>query len=269
MSQLSGRHVLYAVPQGAAFFMERTFDTNNICSAIKALVLNSLVNDYALERVAFGFEKPGDQVPIDLYLNYLRININDGLHKRTDIPGVYIDEQERISTEQDYAEFVRDLFVYQMEGVFMDAPKDVRLERAGEEIPLLPRFREYLLGLLPLFTEVLGVEVEYSPFDIIPIDGVIRVTEYTKWQKFVTSILLKPLRPGSQINRYVKDIANAPHYIRRLIEKKGKNFYLKPVDINSYEYIFALFSLMQFMNDENGKLLELKMLEWERLHKSE
>lgn len=249
--------------------MEKTIDTDKLHNALRALVANSLVNDYALERVAIGLDKIGEKAPIDLYLKYLRLNVDGRLCKYSDIAGAYIDEQDCISAKQDYAEYVRDLFVEQMESIFIDAPTDIQLERAGEEIPLLPRFREYLFGRLPLFTEVLSIDVKYSAFDIIPIDGAVRVAEYQKWHKFVTAILLKPLRSGSQINRYVKDFTNAPHYVSRLIEKKGKNFYLKPVDIESYEYSFALFTLMQFMNNENGKLLELKMLEWERRHKSE
>ncbi len=244
--------------------MERTLDTERLLKATKAIIVNTLVNDYAVERVAFGYEQPGDQAPIDLYLEYLRLDINNTPNGRGDIPGVYIDKQERIKTEQDYYEYVRDLFVYQMESIFIDAPTDRRLEREGEEIPLLPRFRKYLFGLLPMFNEILKVEVEYDVFDVITTDKAAIVAEYSKWQKFVTAILLKPLRSGSQVNRYVKDIKNAPYYIRQLIEKKGKNFYLKNTDIESYEDIFALFSLMHFMNGENTALLEHKMREWER-----
>lgn len=195
-----------------------------------------------------------------MYLNHLHLFDNSA----TDITGAYIDEQERISAEQDYAEFVNDLFITQMQNVFDDAPRDIRLEQAGEELPLLPRYREYLLGLLPLFTEVLKVEAKYNAFDVVPNDK----TEYPKWRKFVTAVLLKPLRSGKSINHYVKNFTNAPHYVQRLIEKIGNNYYLKSVDINGYEYIFALFSLMQFMNAENDKILELKMLEWERRHRN-
>ncbi|MDE7165079.1 MAG: hypothetical protein K2O04_06655 [Clostridiales bacterium] len=244
--------------------MENTLDTEKLYSAFKAITINILVNDYAVERVAFGYEKPGDKAPIDLYLDHLRLDINDGIFKRTDIPGVYIDQQERISAEQGYAEYVRNLFVSQMERIFMDAPKDMRLERECDDIPLKPRSRDYLFGLLPLFTKVLNVEVEYDFFDLIPTNNEARAAEYGKWQRFVTAILLRPIRAGSQINRYIKDFTNPPYYVSKLIEKKGKDFYLKPVDINSYEYIFALFSLMNFKNDKNGKLLELKMRELER-----
>lgn len=244
--------------------MEMTLDDEKLLQATKAIILNSFINNYAVERVAFGYEKPGDQAPIDLYLKHLFLGFDYESQMRKDIPGIYIDEQEHISTEQDYSEYVRDLFVMQMEQIFFDAPKDLRLERDGEEIPLLPRFRDFLFGILPLFAEILNIEIEYNVFDIIPTDKEARSKEYSKWFKFVTAILLKPLRSGSQINRYVKDITSAPHYIRRLIEKKGRNFYLKPIDINSYEYIFALFSLMLFKNSENIKIFELKMLEWER-----
>lgn len=247
--------------------MERTSDTDKFIGALIPLILNSLVNNYAVERVAFGYEKPGDRAPIDLYLNHLNINIGNVRHKRSDIYGVYIDEQERISAEQDRAEYVRTLFVSQMERIFCNAPKDIRLEREGEEIPFLPRCRECLLGLLPLFADILNVEVEYTVFDLIQTDKAARKTGYPKWAKFVTSILLKPLRSGSQINRYVRDFADAPYYIRRLIEHRGKKYFLKPVDTSGCEYAFALFSLMQFMNGENIKLLELKMNEWERLHR--
>lgn len=247
--------------------MENTIDESKFQNALRAIILNSLVNNYAVERVAFGYEKPGDPAPVDLYLEHLHLHIDDGLHKRNDIPGVYIDEQECISVEQGYAEYVRDLFVSQTEKIFMHAPKDIRMERDGEELPILPRFREYVFGLLPLFTEILNTEVKYDAFDVMPTTTAF--DEYNKWRKFVTAILIKPLRSGSQINRYVKDFTDAPQYIRRLIEKKGKNYYLKSLDMNSYEYAFALFSLMRFMSAENDKIFELKMREWESKNKPE
>lgn len=246
--------------------MKKEIDDGKILNAIKSLVFNSRVNNYAAERVAFGYEKTGDKAPIDLYLKHLRLDITDAPNRYEDIYGVYIDEQGCISAEQDYTEYVHDLFVYQMERIFFYAPKDIQLERDGEEIPLYPRFRKYLFGVLPLFAEILNVKVEYNAFDVMPINNEARMTEYPKWIKFVTAILINPLRSGSQINRYVKDFTCAPHYIRRLIEKKGKNFYLKPVDIESCEYIFALFSLMIFMNAENDRMFEMKMREWERIH---
>lgn len=247
--------------------MEKTIDESKFQNTLRTLIVNSLVNNYAVERVAFGYEKPDDIAPVDLYLKHLHLNINDGLHKRSDVYGIYIDENEHISAEQDYAEFVRDLFVLQMQSVFDEAPKDIRLDRDSEELPFMPRFRDYLFGLLPLFTEILNVEVKYDAFDVMP--TATASDEYDKWRKFVTAILIKPLRSGSQINRYVKDFTDAPYYVRRLIEKKGSNYFLKPLDMNSYDYAFAVFSLMKFMNAENGKLFELKMREWERRNKSE
>ncbi len=244
--------------------MENSIDTEKILEATKALIINTLVNDYAMERVAFRYEKPGDKAPIELYAEHLNISRFITPDSRECIPGTYVDGQERISTEYDYDKYVRDLLVLQIEKIFADAPKDVRLEREGEEIPLLPRFRKYLFGLLPMFTEILNVEVEYDFFDVIPTDKAARATEYPKWQKFVTAILLKPLKSGSRINRYVKDFTCAPYYVNRLIEKKGGNFYLRTADIESREYIFALFSLMRFMNAENNNILELKMREWAR-----
>lgn len=247
--------------------MENSIDESKFQNALRTLIVNSLVNNYAVERVAFGYEKPGDPAPVDLYLEHLHLDINDGLHKRNDVYGIYIDENEHISAEQDYAEYVRDLFVLQIQSVFDEAPKDIRLDRDGEELPFMPRFRDYLFGLLPLFSEILNVEVKYDAFDVIP--TATAADEYDKWRKFVTAILIKPLRSGSQINRYVKDFTDAPQYIRRLVEKKGKNYYLKPLDMTGYEYAFAAFSLFRFMNTENGKLFELKMREWKSKNKPE
>ncbi len=84
--------------------MENYFYTEKFLNATKVLIVNALVNNYAVERVAFGYEQPGDQAPIDLYLEHLRLDINNTPNGREDIPGIYIDKQERIKTEQDYAE---------------------------------------------------------------------------------------------------------------------------------------------------------------------
>lgn len=249
--------------------MEKTLNDKKAFQATMAFCFNRFINFYAVERVAFGYEKPGDKIPVDLYIKDLPFGIGYLSDINRAIAGVYIDENECINAKYDYDEYVRDLFVYQMEKLFYNAPKDIRLERESKKIPLPPRFRKYLFGLLPLFKEILEVEVEYGVFDVIPMSSAVRFAEYTKWHSFVTAILLKPLRSGSKINKYVKDINNAPHYVSLLIDKQGKNFYLKQIDINRYEYIFALFSLMLFINSENDKLLELKMLEWERRHKSE
>lgn len=265
--QLSGRYVLYAVPQGAAFFMKETLTEEEITKIVKAIIYNALMNNYAIERVAFGYEKVGGKVPVDLYLKDLLITPKSKDERDDIVIGLYIDKEERISAEFDYAEYVSNLFVCQIERIFKEAPKDKDLAENGEEIPLMPRYRDYLFGLLPLFTEVLNTEVKYNAFDVIPTDKATRNVEYPMWNKFVTDILLKPIKRGRKINRYVKDFKNAPYYVNRIIEKKKRNFYLKPIDVNSYEYAFALFSLMKFMNEENGKLFELKMREWESRQK--
>lgn len=240
--------------------MGKTIDADKLHEALRAIIVNSLANGYAVERVAFGFEKPGDIVPIEMYSEHLRSDI-----ERAVVDGEFIDGDGLTIRDKPRAEFVRELFVSQMERIFSDAPKNVRASRADDELALLPRFREYLFGLLPLFSEVLNTEVEYDAFDLIPTNNDAREIEYTLWKKFVTAILLKPLRSGSQINRYVKNISSVPQFVRKLFEKKGNNYYLKPVDIYSRDYAFALFSLMRFMNAENNRLLELKMLESERL----
>ena len=240
--------------------MEKNIDAEKVYKTLRILILNALANSYAVERAAFGFDKPGDRVPIDLYSKHLRLNL-----RHDDLVGEFIDDDGLIR-EKSHNEFVYELFVSQMERIFDDAPKDIKSKHTDEDIPLLPRFRDYLFGLLPLFNEVMNTEVEYDVFDLIPTDKNNRATEYFEWKKFVTAILLKPLRSGSRINRYVKAFTAAPHCIKNLIEKKGKNFYLKPVDIYSSEYAFALFSLMHFMNAENNKLFELKLLEHERNH---
>lgn len=235
--------------------MERSTEDEKIADAFRAIAVNSLVNCYAAERVAFGFEKVGEPAPVELYIEHLGL---DALSSKSgaDVCGVYIDEFRHISAEQDRAEYVRDVFVSQMEGIFVYAPKDARLQRDGEELPLKPRLREYLFGLLPLFSDILDADAEYTPFDVIPPAS--NALEYSKWQRFVTAILLKPLKSGGRINRYVKDFTAPPLYVGKLIEKRGGNYYLKTADIHSRDYIFALFSLMRFLNAENGRVLELK-----------
>lgn len=246
--------------------MGKTFDEEKAFQAVKAIILNNVINDYAVERVAFGYEKPSDKAPIDLYLEHVYLGFEYEPSMRKDIYGLYINEQERISAEYDYSEYVYDLFTMHMQNIFFDAPKDVDLECDSEDLPFLPPLRDYLFGILPLFAEVMNVEVEYIAFDDIAMYKQAYTNEYCKWFKLVTDILLKPLKSGCQINKYVKDIKNAPHYIGRLIEQRGKNFYLKPIDVNGYEFIFALFSVMNFKNYENVSLLEQKMLEWEQQH---
>ena len=244
-------------------------DLEKLLPKVKANIVKKSVNNYAVERVVFGHEKPGDKAPIDLYLEHLDFDNEDWQCNREDIPDVYIDEQERISDEYDYAEYVRALFVYQMEKIFTFSPTDERLEIIKEEIPLQSPYREYVFGQLPLFTEVLNTEVENNSIDFIPTSDKIRAMESAKWDNLVTAILFEPLSSGSKIDKYLKGVKHPLRYIERLIEKRGRHFYLKPVDINSYEYIFALFSLMKFFNNENDKLFELKMFEWERQHKGE
>lgn len=246
----------------------KDMDKEKYVQSIQAIAVNMLVNNYAVERVAFGYEKPGDKAPIDLYIRHLRTYIQDMPVDCSDIAGVYIDEQERISTEYDYDIYLHDLYVLTMESLFVaDAPKDVELEAKGEEIPFASWLRDYLFGILPLFAEVLQTDVEYNDFDVIPMLPECKA-EYPKWKKFIMARLLEPLKSGSNINEYVKDFIHAPHYVDRLIAKRDDNYFLKPIDINSYEFIFALFSIMQFKNGQNVKLLELKMFEWERRHQA-
>ena len=78
--------------------MEETLDLDEQYKS-KLIIINVLIELYTIERVALGYEKPGDKAPIDLYSKHVGLENYCDDFIRSRIHGHYIDTHECISTE--------------------------------------------------------------------------------------------------------------------------------------------------------------------------
>lgn len=125
---------------------------------------------------------------------------------------------------------------------------------------------KYLKNLYQLFEEIIRTEITPDLFAAIPdiLNEDTRHTYYSKLFRFILAIKMNGLRQGRRIDRYIKALPFISPFIMRLIKKQKGHYYLKNNDINSLDYKFALLSCFQFMSEDNTKLFELKMLQWEK-----
>ena len=161
----------------------------------------------------------------------------------------------------------KDLFVSCMNRVFESAPYSKREEKdkSGLRPFLRVGLRDYIMSLYPLFQAVLHTEVKFcfKFYSSFPIDSAEQAKIHEKIAKFLVTVIVRGLRQGSSVDRYLKDLSYIPDKIDRLLKVKNERILLANNDINSLTFKLAILSAIDFMNEDENKLFELKIWKWE------
>ncbi len=241
------------------------FDNADI---MNAMAVNVLMNNYTLEEVAFGELKPGEKLPFDKYVEDLNLYQYQPYLFRSFIEGDFISNSETVAAKSE-EEFIRDCFLFQIDFVFAKAPK--RKVDFGNDYFLKYKrgFGEFILSLYSLFKQILQTEVDTDFSDLSSVFEA-RHDErvnYENISKFLVAIKAKGLRQGSCVDRYVKNIAYIPYYVKRILKKNKNRYLLANSDTESIDYKLAILSAIHFIKFEHTKLFELKTQKWEMLNK--
>ena len=107
---------------------------------------------------------------------------------------------------------------------------------------------EYLKNLYPLFFEIVTTGISSEFFTALArLDNIDeQQIYYEKLAKFVDAIKLNPLRQGSCVDRYVKDLPYISPFICRLLKKHKGHCILANSDTDSLDYKLALFSCFPY-----------------------
>lgn len=249
--------------------IERTPENEKIIKALAFMGTNSLINTLANENVVFGRIKAKEKVPTKQYLENLGLKRIIPYIADENLDGVNI--QNSCIVEKDFSERCFDLYIEKISYLFYKIPTDKSFEEDNGIAHYKYGWYEYLNNLYPLFVEIIKTEVHPDLFTAIPelLNLKQQVSYYDTVSRFVLAIKTKGLRQGGRIDRYVKNMNFISPIIKRLIITRKGHYYLKNSNINSLDYKLALFSCFRFMNEDNAKLFELKMLQWEEQHNAE
>ncbi len=242
------------------------YTTEDIIKAFLSIEANTLINSYTNENVVFGRINSNDKIPIKQYLEELGFR---NIDKFSD--GLFLDGrnvENGYVTERDYKERCFELYRDKADCLFNGVPID---KSYGEEDEDIFHYKygwyEYLKNLYPVFEEIINTQVAPDLFAAVPdlLDETEKRSYYAAVSKFVLAIKMKGLRQGRRIDRYIKALPFISPLVMRLIKKQKGRFYLRNSDINSTDYKLALLSCFRFMNGDNAKLFELKILRWEEI----
>jgi len=223
-----------------------------------------LVDIYTNENVAFGRIKVNEEVPIKRYLEEMRFRHIEEILDEIPLDGPNMEHGCVI--ERDFHERCFEIYSDRTGYLLADIPIDKSFEeKDGDLYHFKYGWYEYLKELYPIFEEIMKTEVTPDLFAVIPdlLEEKERRTYYNTSSKFVLAIKTKGLRQGGRIDRYINKMNFISPFIKRLIKKQKGHYCLKNNDVNSLDYKLALFSCFRFMNEDNAKLFELKMLQWE------
>lgn len=243
--------------------IKRTPENEEIIKALAFMGTNSLINTLANENVVFGRIKSKEKVPTKQYLENLGLKRMIPYIADENLDGVNI--QNSCIVEKDFSERCFELYIERISYLFYKIPIDKSFEEEDGIAHYKYGWYEYLNNLYPLFVEIIKTEVQPDLFAAIPelLDFKQQLNYYDTVSRFVLAIKTKGLRQGGRIDRYVKNMNFISPLIKRLIITRKGHYYLKNSNINSLDYKLALFSCFRFMNEDNAKLFELKILKWE------
>lgn len=234
--------------------------------AIKAFICieaNILINAYTNENALFGRIKANDQVPVKRYLEEMGFRniekyLDDLFLNGRNIENGYV-------LDRDFHESCFEHYSANIDILFHGIPIDKSFEGNDDIFHYKYGWYEFLKNLYPLFEEIIKTEVTPDLFSAVPdlLDETEKQNYYIAVSKFVLAIKTKGLRQGKRIDRYIKKMNFISPIIKRLLQKRKGHYYLVNSDINSLDYKLALLSCFRFMNEDNAKLFELKMLQWE------
>jgi len=224
---------------------------------------NSLINTLANENTVFGRIRSKEKVPIKQYLETLGLKRMIPYIADENLDGANI--QNGCIVEKNFSERCLELYIEKISNLFYKIPIDKSFEEDDGIEHYKYGWYEYLNNLYPMFVEILNTEVQPDLFAAVPdlLDLKEKFNYYEAASKFVLAIKTNGLRQGGRIDRYVKNMNFISPLIKRLIIVRKGHYYLKNSNINSLDYKLALLSCFKFMNEDNAKLFELKMLKWE------
>lgn len=237
-------------------------------TALYNLTANILFNAYATENIVFGHLKAKDWLPFTEYIKDLNLQHCMPYLNLDFLNGSAI-ENGRIR-EKVYNEFCFELYRDKMDSIFAKVPINDDIESDYDIFPYKYGIYEYLKKLYELFQEIIKVGVSSEFFETIPNINPTQEKNiyYAKVTEFITAIKLKGLRKGSRVDRYFKGLSFLSPFIQRLIKIHNGHYILKNNDTDSLDYKLALLSCFRFYNEQNAKLFEMKILQWEKLRKS-
>ena len=137
---------------------------------------------------------------------------------------------------------------------------------------ILPAYKrklsEYLKELFPLFCDVMQTEIP-DPIQLDFFREPVDLRSLSDLRDFLSVILLKGLRQGKRVDRYLKSLLPLTGYLRRLIRERNGHFYLENSDIQSLDYRLTLLSCFSFLSPENNHIFALKLHLWETKQEGE
>ncbi len=243
------------------------YSDEDILRALACVDSVILFNLYTNENIIFKRLRANEPIPFtkcidDLGLQKLARFLDINL-----INGDYI--QNSCVADKDFDFCCFDYYKDRVEYIFQGCPISKDIEEEENDIEHYKNgLYEYLKGLYPIFAEIIKTEVTPDLFAATPnmLQEPALSIYYAQIMKFIKAIKLKHLRQGGCVDRYVKDMPLLSPFIKRLIKKHKGHFLLANSNTDSLDYILALFSCFRFYNEENAKLFELKMLQWEENH---
>ncbi len=242
----------------------KEYTNEDIIKAFLNIEANILINLYTNENIIFKRIKPTEPIPFNRYIEELGLQSFARFLDINHIDGHYIEKSCVANIDFNFCCF--DYFKDRIDYIFEGAPISKDYEDKGNDIEHYKNgLYEYLKSIYPIFEEVIKTDVTPDLFATIP--NILNKSElndyYSKTAKFVKSIKLKHLRQGGRIDRYVKDLPLLSPFVKRLIKKRKGHFILANSNTDSLDYKLALLSCFRFYSEENAKLFELKILQWE------
>ena len=233
---------------------------SSITNAIIGIMTNIRINCYVEENLLLKKISYNEEIPILQYLNELNILQTNYSVNINDFDGfmIYNGRIRNINFE----ELCFDFYKSKIELIFRNAPK--YQDNENDICHYKNGLYEYLKTIYKTFKEIIQINlpVEIPISDFTPN----HITSYENdlnCASFIATILIKKLKLGKCVDKYLKNMDYIPDYLLRLVHKENNHYILINNNPNSKDYILALFSCFTFSTQQNKLIYHTKLSIWE------
>ena len=218
------------------------------------------INNCIIEDVVLGNIKPGERIPLEDYMHYLKLPCRV-YELRMRLSGFAIGESECVSNRK-IDDFRSEFFCNQIKRIFWENPileysvfdkRNISRKIEDEEL--------FFEKIHEVFQGVLNVEkYENIETEALTPSNALRV------EKFVAAIKLLKLKNGRKVSFCLARINNLPDYIKRITRVKWATLVLNNNDTDSLEYKLSVMAAFRFIQISNRELFAKRVLRYYELN---
>lgn len=207
---------------------------------------------YLLENIVLGKIGPGEKIPLEKYMEELRLKCGRSELFKQLSTSMLINGD--CVANRNITDFCQAYFKAQMNKLFRESCiLKYKSFKTGELSSDIENESEFYQKVFAVFWDVLNVACGSNT--IYPLQG----SGLERMRKFVAAMKLMHLHPGKKVSCWLARMRDMPIYTRQMVNLQYGVYILENNDTDSIEYKLSVLSAFEFCTHENARIMAEKL----------